>query len=171
MMESISGQLNLGAFNITMPERWDAQFFPSIETKLRLVKADSVVIVEHYLVPDAEAERFLDEFYGSHILDLQRSANGVIFFDEEDTGYEILAENDGEFSRYFFHANGSFLFRLTLTGSWEPADEDEIREMLSSLTLHSDVIESTEEIRLATFEFDYQNWFRVGAMYSKIAGS
>jgi hypothetical protein len=38
MMESISGQLNLGAFNITMPERWDAQFFPSIETKLRLVK-------------------------------------------------------------------------------------------------------------------------------------
>jgi len=170
-MDSATGRLNLGYFSITLPKRWDAQFFPSIETKLRLIKVDAVVIVEHYLVPDAEAEIFLDEFYDGHILDLQRSANGVIFFDEEDTGYEILAENDGKFSRYFFHAAGKFIFRFTLSGPWEPADEDEIREMLSSLTLNGDVFESTQEIRLATFEINFEEWFRVGAMYSKIAGS
>jgi hypothetical protein len=171
MMETTPGQLNLGSFNITLPEKWDAQFFPSIETKLRLVKADSIVIIEHYLVPHAEAERFLDEFYDDHILDLQRSVNGVIFFDEQDTDYEILAENSGAFCRYFFHAEGSFLFRFTLSGSWEPTDEDEVRAMLSSLTLNGDVTESTGEISLATFEIDFQNWFHVGAMYSKIAGS
>ena len=169
MMENGSELLNLGSFNFRLKARWAAQFFPSTETKLRLVKADAVVIVEHYLVPFAESESSLDEFYDGHILELQRSVNGVIFYDEEETGYEILAENDGEFCRYFFHAEGRFIFRLTLSGSWEPMYEDEVRGMLGSFSLTRDVTESTEEISLASFEIDYQEWFRVGAMYSKVA--
>jgi len=171
MSDSTSRELDLGSFKFTLPANWNAQFFPSIATKLRLVKSDCVVIVEHFLVSHTEAESSLDEFYDGHILDLQRSVNGVVFFDEPGTGCEILAENDGAFCRYFFHAIGRFILRLNLSGTWEPTDEDEVREMLRTVTLNGDVSESTAEIGLANFEIDYHNWFRVGAMYSVVAGS
>lgn len=168
-MESGSEQLNLGPVNFRLRTGWSAQFFPSAETKLRLVKNSAVVIVEHYLMPHADSERSLDEFHDDHVLDLQRSVNGAVFFDEEETGYEILSENDGEFSRYFFYAERNFIFRFTLSGSWNTTDEDEVREMLASLSLIIDVSMSTEQISLVPFEIDFQDWLRVGAMYSRMA--
>ena len=168
-MESGSEQLNLGSFNFSLKTKWAAQFFPSSETKLRLVKNSAVVIVEHYLVPHADSKRSLDEFHDDHVMELQRSVNGAIFFDEEETGYEILAENNGEFSRYFFYAERNFVFRLTLSGSWDTTDEDDVREMLTSLSLIDDVSLSTKQISLVSFEIDFQDWFRVGAMYSRMA--
>ena len=166
MTESGLGSLNLGSIEFILTKGWEAHFFPSIETKVRLVKGDSVAIVEHYVVPGEEAEGTLDSFYEDHILDLQRNVNGVIFFDEEDTEYEILVENAGEFRRFFFLAAGRFIVRFTLSGSWEFQDEEEIREMLRSLSINSYHTEWTEEIRLVAFNFDHQDWFRVGAMYA-----
>ena len=171
MMEKNSGQLNLGSFNFRLLAKWAAQFFPSAETKLRLVKNSAVVIVEHYLMTHDKPEISLDEFHDDHVLDLQRSVNGAIFYDEEDTGYEILAENNGEFFKYFFLAEGNFVFRFTLSGSWDTADEDEIREMMSSLTLTDDAPMPAEKTGLAPFEIDFQDWLRVGAMYSRMASS
>ena len=63
-----------------------------------------------------------------------------------------------------------FIFRFTLSGSWEPQDEDEIREMLTSLTVNGESAESATEMSPASFNFDYQDWFQVGAMYSMRGG-
>jgi len=170
-MENGSEQLNLGPVSFSLRTGWSAQFFPSAETKLRLVKNSAVVIVEHYLTPNADSQRSLDEFHDDHVLDLQRSVNGAVFFDEEETGYEILAENNGEFLRYFFYAERNFIFRFTLSGSWDTTDENEVRDMLASLTLIEDASMSTEEISLLPFEIDFQDWLRIGAMYSRMADS
>ena len=70
-----------------------------------------------------------------------------------------------------FLAEGNFVFRFTLSGSWDTADEDEIREMMSSLTLTDDAPMPAEKTGLAPFEIDFQDWLRVGAMYSRMASS
>jgi hypothetical protein len=165
MTEGGLGPLDLGSFKFNLAKGWEVHFFPSIETKVRLVKGDSVAIVEHYVVPADEAEGLLDSFYEDHILDLQRNVNGVIFFDEEDTEYEILVENAGEFRRYFFLATDRYIVRFTLAGSWESQDEEEIREMLRSISINGCSTELTDEMRLVAFNFDHQGWLRVGAMY------
>ena len=162
--------LDLGSFTIDLPPMWDAHFFPRIESKVRLVKDETILIIEYFLVPEADSENFIDVFYEDHILDLQRNINGVIFVDEEDTEYEILFENDGEFRKYFFYGHSRFIFRFTLSGLWEPEDEDDIRSMLKNLSINADPTESTEEIILASFNFDYQDWFKFGAMYSRRGG-
>lgn len=169
-MKSESKFLNLGLFSFDLHERWDAHFFPKIESKLRLVKDEAVVMVEYFLTPQLESENSLDAFFDDHILELRRNVNGAIFDEEEDTDYEILVENDGEFRRYFFLAEGRFIFRLTLSGSWEPQDEDEIRDMLKTLSVNGKPTETTSEINPASFDFDYQDWFQVGAMYSMRGG-
>ena len=168
-MKSEPNSLNLGLFHFDLPERWDAHFFPRIESKVRLVKDDVVVMVEYFLVSESESASALDSFYEDHMVDLKRNVNGAIF-DEDDTDYEILVENNGEFRRYFFLAAKSFIFRFTLSGSWEPQDEDEIREMLTSLTVNGESTESATEMSPASFNFDYQDWFQVGAMYSMRGG-
>jgi len=163
--------LNLGFFNIDLPAGWDAHFFPSIEFKLRLVKDDSIVIFEYFLAPESESESILGFFYQENISELQRNVNGVVFEEDyEDRGYEVLVENNHEFRKYFFHSIDRLIFRLTLTGTWEPQDEDEIRTVLKSISSNEISPELTSEIVLAPFEFEYENWFRVGAMYSKRGG-
>ena len=169
-MKSESNFLNLGLFHFALPERWDAHFFPRIESKVRLVKDDAVVMVEYFLVSESESAVTLDSFFEDHVVDLKQNVNGAIFDEDEDTEYEILVENNGEFRRYFFLAAKSFIFRFTLSGSWEPQDEDEIREMLSGLTVIGASMESTSGVTSASFDFDYQDWFQVGAMYSMRGG-
>ena len=170
MMQNQLVQLDLGPFSLGLPERWDAHFFPKIETKLRLVKDDCTVLIEHYLVPQVDSENALDLFFEDHILELKQNVNGIVFDAEEDTDYEILVENNGEFRRYFFLSAGSFIFRFTLSGFWEPLDEDEVRSMIAGLTVNSEPSKSTDRIVPANFEFDYNDWFRLGAMYSKRGG-
>jgi len=162
--------LDLGSFTIGLPPMWDAHFFPRIESKVRLVKDETIVMIEYFLVPEAHSESFIDVFYEDHILDLQRNINGVIFEDEEDTDYEILFENDGEFRRYFFCGSSRYILRFTMSGLWEPEDEDEIRSMLKNLTINAEPTESTEAIIPVSFDFDYQDWFKLGAMYSRRGG-
>jgi hypothetical protein len=161
--------LNLGSFNLNLPDRWDAHFFPKIESKVRLVKDESVVMVEHFLAPGTDASEALDSFYEDHIVDVQRNVNGAIF-EEEDTDFEMLVENDGEFRRYFFFAANRYIFRFTLSGSWEPQDEDDVRAMVNGLEVNESSAQLTAEIVPAAFDFDYQSWFQVGAMYSKRGG-
>jgi len=163
--------LNLGFFNLDLPAGWDAHFFPSIESKLRLVKEESIVIFEYFLAPDLENEGILEFFYQENISELQRNVNGVVFEEDyDDRGYEVLVENDHEFRKYFFHSLDRLIFRLTLTGTWEPQDEDEIRTVLKSISGNEVSPQPTSEIVMAPFEFEYENWFRVGAMYSKRGG-
>ena len=171
MMQNELVLLDLGLFTIDLPARWDAHFFPSIPTKIRLVKDECVAVFEYFLAPVAASEGSLDFFYAENISELQRNVNGVVFEeDDEDVDYEVVVENKGEFRRYFFHGVGRFIFRITLTGSWEPQDEAEIRAMLKSSIISVDSTQSTSEIIMESFEFDHENWFRVGAMYSKREG-
>ena len=160
----------LGYFSISIPERWDLHFFPNNNTKLRLVKDQCALLVEHFLVPSKDSSDIIDSFFEDHSLALRRKINGAIFDLEDELEYEVLAEEDGKFSRYFFYAAGRFIFRLILSGDWEPNDEDEIRTMLRRLKLNREIDMVTEEVILVPFEFEYKNWFRVGAMYSLRGG-
>jgi len=168
-MDNELSHVALGVFNFDLPDRWDAHFFPNLDSKLRLVKDGSIVFVEYFLTPQTESQEVLDSFYVAHIVELQRSINGAIFDDIEDTDYEILAEDNGEFCRYFFLAKGRYIFRFTLSGFWQPQDEDEIRGMLKGLTLSGEPSGTTDEITQMSFIFDYQNWVQIGGMYAKRA--
>ena len=80
MMQNQLVQLDLGPFSLGLPERWDAHFFPKIETKLRLVKDDCTVLIEHYLVPQVDSENALDLFFEDHILELKQIAKQLFVF-------------------------------------------------------------------------------------------
>ena len=163
--------LNLGFFNIDLPANWDAHFFPSVESKLRLIKDEATVIIEYFLFPGTDSQANLDFFYQENVTELQRTAVGLIYEeDDEEIEYELVVENKGSFIRYFFHATGGFIFRLILVGSWEPRDEDDLRNVLKGLTINNAPPQEIGEITPGSFYFDHESWFRVGSMYSKRGG-
>ena len=153
-------------FNLPLLPGWVAYFSEEKSTEIRLVKGNVVAILEYFSVGSEDSAVALDDFFDIESKRIQETINGAFIYDDDEGGvYEILAENLGEFSKFFYSSSQYFVFRFSLRKYWLPSDEEEISKIISGITSTSELGLAEDYLQQRKFRIKTANWQTIGKMY------